>query len=58
MHQGYMSNNADLSTSSFDRTINITADIDRNSDIIGLFARSLGNNESIAGSLQWSEYHT
>lgn len=57
MHQGYMSNNADLSTATLDRTVNITADIDGNSDIIGLFARSLGNNESIAGSLQWSEYH-
>lgn len=59
MNQSYMSNNADFSYVALDRVINITADIDGNSDIIALVAQNVsGSTEDILGSLQWSEFHT
>jgi hypothetical protein len=59
MHQGYVSNNADYDLSSYDRTVNITSDIDGTSDIIVFAAQNLGGSaETAFASLKWSEYHT
>jgi len=56
--QGYFSNNADFTSQTLDRSIQLTCDIDGNVDYIVLAAKTLNSTDDIAGSIQWTEYPT
>lgn len=59
MFQGYFSNNTDFSSTRLDRTVDITSDIDGNSDYIVLAAQKISvGTDDVLGSIQWSEYTT
>lgn len=60
MYSSYVSNNTDWNTSSLEKTIYLTSDVDNKSDIITLAcSRVTGTaSETMLGSINWTEFQT
>jgi|688.fasta_scaffold305982_2 hypothetical protein len=56
---GFFSNNTDFDASTLEKTVEITSNVDGSlSNVIVLTAYSLSGNESIIGSIRWTEFAT
>ena len=54
---GYFSQEVDFDAATLQRTINLTSDVDANSDYIVLAAQKIGTGtDDVLGSLRWTEY--
>jgi hypothetical protein len=56
---GFFSNNTDFDANTLEKTVEITSNVDGDSsNVIVLTAYSLNGNESIIGSIRWTEFAT